>query len=189
MAGASSALIPSMNSDVESTESPAAARRGAPSTPFTVFLAGESVAASLTSTCNGDIVAAQVFWGSQLGGAPDSLESSISLLGAGSFPTPGAPLVNQGGGNAGVLGATLQDGVMNEYRFLAPPLNSVPSIVSVTNGQTFVVSLTFLDTNSGNAFAPSVVADPDGCQGSTNAVDVLPGGGTTPARWASPETG
>jgi hypothetical protein len=149
---------------------------GLPSTVFNTFLAGESIASWFTASCSGDIVGARIYWASQFGGGPGSTEASISFFGAGTFPTPGSLLQNQGGANAVVTAPTLLDGVMNEPRFLDPPVDSVPLRVPVTLGQTFAVSLKLFSTNSGNAFAPSVVADQDGCQGLTNAVDVMPGG-------------
>jgi hypothetical protein len=149
---------------------------GTPSTVFANFVAGESVAVSLTSSCQGDIVAAQVYWASQFGGAPSSIEERISIFSSGTFPTPGPLLLNQGGGDAEILGPTLTDGIMNEFRHLDPPIDATPLSVPVSQGETFVVSLKLFNTNSGNPFAPSVVADQDGCQASRNAVDVLPGG-------------
>ncbi len=150
---------------------------GVPSTPLANFLAGESVAAWLTSSCTGNIVAAQVYWASDFGGAPSQIEQSITLYGAGTHPTPGAILQSQGVDPAQVVGPTLSDGVMNEFRFLDPPANTKAMSVPVTNGQTFVVSLTFLNQSSGGApFAPAPTIDQDGCQPQKNAVDVLPGG-------------
>lgn len=149
---------------------------GTPSTVANVFLAGETVASTLTATCSGDIVAAQVYWASQFGGAPSQFEQSITLFGPGSFPTPGPILLNQGGANAVVSLPQLFDGVMNEFRFLDPPTDSVPLRVPVSAGQSFVVGLTLLNQSSGNAFAPSVTYDQDGCQAQRNAVDVMPGG-------------
>src|ERR1043166_3291307 len=56
------------------------------------FAAGESAAAWLTSPCAGNIVAVQVFWLSQSGGTTPSLEDSITISAAGTFPSPGTPL-------------------------------------------------------------------------------------------------
>lgn len=149
---------------------------GVPSTVANLFLAGESTASTLTATCDGDIVAARIYWASQLGGAPPQLEQMISIFGAGTFPTPGAVLQNQGAVPAVIATPTLIDGVMNEFRFLDPPADTVPLSVPVSQGQAFVVSLQFFNQSSGNPFAPSVVYDQDGCLAATNAVDVIPGG-------------
>jgi len=142
---------------------------GGPSTVANFFLPGESTASWLTATCNGDVVAMQVYWASQFGGTPAQLEQALTLFAAGTFPTPGAAL-------ATIPGPTLSDGVVNEFRFLDPPTNAVPLQVPVTSGQTFVVSLKFLNQSSGNPFAPSVTFDQDGCQAGANAVDASPGG-------------
>ena len=161
----------------EVTESNDSTLGGVPSTPFANFLAGESTAAWLTASCTGDIVAAQVYWASQFGAAPSQIEQSISIFGSGTHPTPGAVLVNQGGASAVVVGPTLFDGVMNEFRHLDPPVNATPLRVPIAAGQSFVVSLEFLNQSSGGApFSPAPTADQDGCQALKNAVDVLPGG-------------
>lgn len=151
---------------------------GTPSTVANLFLAGEETASWLTATCTGDIVAAQIYWASQFGGAPSQLEQSISFYGPGVYPAASAPLLNQGGANAIVSGPTLVDGIINEFRFLDPPTDSVAIQIPVTSGQTFVLGIEFLNQSSGNAFAPSVTYDQDGCQANTNTVDVLPGGWT-----------
>jgi hypothetical protein len=96
---------------------------GLPSTVANIFLAGESVASRLTSSCDGDIVAVRVYWASMFGGAPAQPEDSITLFADG-FPTPGAPLLNQGAVNATVAFPTLVENTMNELRFLDPPSNA-----------------------------------------------------------------
>ncbi len=71
----------------------------------------------------------------------------------------------------------LTDGIVNEFRFLDPPSNTVPLSVPVTGGQSFVVSLKFFNQSSGGApFLPDIVYDSDGCQLGLNSVDVMPGG-------------
>lgn len=142
---------------------------GTPSTVANFFIPGESTAAWLTASCSGNIVAARVYWASPFGSQPASLEQQITLYAGGSFPVPGGVL-------AQIPGPTLLDGVMNEYRFLDPPSDTVPLSVPITAGQVFVVSIQFLNQSSGNPFAPSVTYDNDGCQSVANAVDVLPGG-------------
>jgi hypothetical protein len=162
---------------VEVTESNDSTANGVPSTPLNAFIPGESAAAWLSASCTGDIVAAQVYWASQIGGAPAQIEHSITLYNAGPHPTPGAVMINQGGGNAQVVGPTLSDGVMNEFRFLDPPANTTALRVPIVAGQIFVVSLTFINQSSGGApFVPAPTIDQDGCQPLKNAADVLPGG-------------
>jgi len=130
------------------------------------FVAGESAAAWLTSPCDGNIVAVQVFWRSVLGGAPDTIEDSITIFNGGVFPTPGGQLDQ-------IVGPVLTDGVVNEYRFLDDN-QTIPLIVPITDGQTFVVSFKFQNGPPGGG--PSVVTDADGCQGGRNAVFAVPGG-------------
>jgi hypothetical protein len=142
---------------------------GTPSTVANVFIPGESAASWLTASCNGDIVAMQVYWASQFGGAPTQVEQALTLFSAGTFPTPGASL-------ASIPGPTLSDGVMNEFRYLDPPINSIPLQIPVSSGQDFVVSVQFFNQSSGNPFAPSVTYDQDGCQTGANTADVIPGG-------------
>ncbi len=130
---------------------------GIPSTVANVFIAGERAASTLTSSCTGDVVAAQVYWASQFGGAPDSTELELAFFAAGSFPVPGPVLLNQGGANAQISGPVLSEGVMNEFRHLDPPTNLVPMKIPVVAGQSIVLALQFLNDNNGLLFAPSVV--------------------------------
>lgn len=169
IAAAATLSAPATTRAVEAVSQNDSTIGGVPSTVANVFLAGESTAAWLTAACTGDLVAMQVYWASQFGGTPTQLEQSLTLFAGGTFPTPGATL-------AQIPGPMLVDGVVNEYRFLDPPTNSMPLQVPVAAGQTVVVSLQFLNQSSGNPFAPSVTYDQDGCQASSNAVDVLPGG-------------
>jgi hypothetical protein len=48
----------------------------------------------------------------------------------------------------------------------------------VTQGQTFVVSLEFVNQSSGNPFASAPGLDTDGCQNGFNAGNIQPGGWT-----------
>jgi len=130
------------------------------------FVAGESAAAWLTSPCDGNIVAVQVFWRSLLGGEPQSFEDSITIFGAGAFPAPGGQLSQ-------IVGPVMTDGVVNEFRYLDDN-QTIPLIVPVVNTQTFVVSFKFLNTPP--SLGPSVVTDVDGCQAGKNAIFAVPGG-------------
>jgi len=126
------------------------------------FDPGESAAAWLTSPCDGNIVAVQVFWRSLTGTAPMSIEDSIKVLNGGAFPTPGALL-------ASIDGPVMTDSVINEFRYLDENL-TIPLIVPVNDGQTFVVSFKFLN-DPPQASGPSLVNDVDGCQSGRNTID------------------
>lgn len=127
------------------------------------FAENESAAVWLTSPCNGNIVAIQVLWRSQLGIAGQSVEDSITIFQAGSFPIPGTQLEI-------LEGPVMTDGFLNEFRFLDEN-NTVPLSVPVSAGQRFVVSFRFLNTpGPGGA---SVVTDLDGCQPSKNTINAL----------------
>jgi hypothetical protein len=128
------------------------------------FDPGESAAAWLTSPCDGNIVAVQVFWRSLTGTAPQSIEDSIKVLEAGSFPVPGTQLVS-------IDGPVMTDGVINEFRYLDEN-QTIPLIVPIANGQTFVVSFKFLNDPSPSN-GPSVVNDVDGCQAGRNTIDAV----------------
>ena len=140
-----------------------------PGTPLTQFISGERVAAWLTMPMAGDIVGVELFWSSQFGSAPASIETAITISAAGTFPTPGAVL-------ATITAPTLLDAGSNVFSFLDPPTNSLPVQVPVSAGQVVVVDLQFLNTNSGNVFAPSIEFDSDGCQIGKNSVLAIPGG-------------
>ncbi len=125
------------------------------------FVGGESAAVWLTSPCTGTIVAVQVFWRSQTGGEPPSLEQSITIAQQGSFPVPGTTL-------AFLEGPVMTDGVLNEFRYLNEE-QTIPISVPVTTGQVFVVSFRFENTpDPGNG--PSIVTDV-GCQNGKNAIN------------------
>ena len=144
-------------------------------TPCHCFVSGESTAAWLTSPCDGDIVGVQVYWRSQFGGGPSSTEMGISIFDDGAFPTPGAVLVNRDNSPAVIIGPTLSDSVLNEFRHL-DAAQTLPLLVPVASGETFVVSLEVFNQSAGNIFAPTFVYDLDGCQANRNAVDAIPGG-------------
>jgi len=139
---------------------------GGAGTPVATFLAGERVSAWLTTPVAGDLVAVQIDWRSQFGGAPSSIEMAITVHAVGVFPTPGATL-------ATLTGPTLSDTGINEFRLFDPAMGT-PLQIPLVAGQTIVVALEFLNTNSGNPFAPSVVSDGDGCQPGLNGVYPLP---------------
>lgn len=136
------------------------------------FVAGECAAAWLTAPCNGNIVAVQIFWRSQYGGQPQSLEESITIYAAGTFPTPGAIMQNNYPPyqSAVLEGPVLTDGVLNEFRYL-DEYSTIPLQIPVTAGQKFVVSLRFANTNNTFPYTlPSIVYDTNGCQAQKNTV-------------------
>ena len=124
------------------------------------FVAGEKAASWLTSPCNGDIRAVQVFWRSPSGTTGETIHSGIQIYRSGTFPTPGALAQSIGG-------PVLTDGVLNEYRHLDEN-QVVPVIVPVSANETFVVALEFDTTVT--ASDPSVVRDVDGNQPGRNAL-------------------
>lgn len=128
------------------------------------FTAGEEAAVWLTSPCDGDIVAIQIFWKSILGGAALSIEDSVIVYQGGSFPNPGSI-------KDSFDGPVLTDGGMNEYRY-SDDNQVIPISIPVTAGEEFVVSLRFGNQNNLNQLLPSIVADTDSCQSGKNAVKV-----------------
>jgi uncharacterized repeat protein (TIGR01451 family) len=131
------------------------------------FVANEKAAAWLTSPCDGNVVAVDVFWRSLFGTAPITIEDSIDIYRSGTFPTPG-DLAQEIGG------PVLTDGVLNEYRYLDEN-NTIPLIVPVVQDETFVVALTFADAPDNQG--PSVVIDEDGATPNANAIYASLGGG------------
>jgi uncharacterized repeat protein (TIGR01451 family) len=131
------------------------------------FVANEKAAAWLTTPCDGNIVAVDIFWRSLFGTAPVAIEDSIDIYRAGAFPVPG-DLAQEIGG------PVLTDGVLNEYRYLDEN-NTIPLIVPVAQDETFVVALTFADAPDSSG--PSVVIDEDGATPNSNAIYASLGGG------------
>ena len=132
------------------------------------FVAGEKAAAWLTSPCDGNIVAAQIYWQSLNGNTTDEIEDSIDIYRSDAYPEPGA-LAEQ------ILGPVLTDGFINEYRYLDED-NTIPLSVPVVQDETFVVALTFLQAPDPTQ-GPSVVNDLDGIQPNSNAIYASLGGG------------
>lgn len=124
------------------------------------FVGGEKGASWLTSSCDGNIVAVQVLWLSQTGSTGKTLGGSLEIYRAGTFPTPGT-LAQQ------INGPLLTDGVINEYRYLDDNA-TIPLIVPVMDGETFVVAYAFDATPSGQG--PSLVVDNDGIVAGRNAI-------------------
>jgi len=130
------------------------------------FVAGEKAAAWLTSPCDGNLVAVQVFWISLTGGTGETIQDSIDIYRSGDFPEPGDLAVE-------ILGPVLNDGFMNEFRYLDED-NTIPLSVPVATGETVVVALGFL-TAPNPALGPSVVTDEDGIHTGRNAIHASDG--------------
>ncbi|MEO7755165.1 MAG: hypothetical protein ABIS07_01210 [Dokdonella sp.] len=130
------------------------------------FAPGEKAASWLTSPCDGNIVAAQIFWRSLFGGAAVSPEDSIDIYRSGTFPTAGALAQD-------IIGPQLNDGVINEFRYLDEN-NTIPLSVPVTQDETFVLALTFSDAPDPTQ-GPSVVSDSGGIQANRNSIYALIG--------------
>ncbi|NQX96073.1 MAG: hypothetical protein HRT64_14360, partial [Erythrobacter sp.] len=128
------------------------------------FTGGEEAAVWLTSPCDGNIVGLQIFWRSLLGGAEVSLEDSIIVYEAGNFPNPG-PVKDS------LLAPAMLDGGLNEFRY-EDENQTIPISIPVTEGEEFVVSFKFFNTNNTNPALPSIVSDAAGCQPQKNAVKV-----------------
>lgn len=129
------------------------------------FVTGEEAGVVLDAPASHyplEILRVGIGWGSQFGGAPQSLEQAIHIYGAG-LPNPGAPLTS-------LLGPVLSDGVINEF-----DLEPLPGQIVVNSGP-FAVTLEFANDNAGMIFAPSVVHDGNGCQAGKNLVFATPGG-------------
>ena len=103
-----------------------------------------------------------ITWASQFGGAGQTIEQAIHIYPTG-LPNPGVPIFS-------LVGPQLTDGVINEF-----DIEPLPGDVLVTSGP-FAVTLEFLNTNSGDPFAPTVVHDNIACQVGKNLVKAIPGG-------------
>ena len=108
-----------------------------------------------------EILRIQIHWGSQLGGAPQSLEGAIKLY-EGAPPSPTQIF--------DLPGPVLTDGVINEF-----DISLIPGDKIIDSGP-FTVSLSFL--NASTLFGPSMVLDGAGCIPGQNYVFAIPGGWT-----------
>ena len=109
-----------------------------------------------------EITRVRIGWGSQFGGAPQSLEEAIRLYPAG-LPNPSAPQFSG-------AGPVLTDGVINEF-----DLSLFPGDRVIQSGP-FTLTLVFLNTNAGDFFAPCIVHDGNGCSSGQNVIFAIPGG-------------
>ena len=129
------------------------------------FAVNEQAGAVFTAPASAypiEILKVGIGWGSQIGGAPNSLEEAIHVY-AGGLPNPGSPIFT-------LPGPQLVDGVINEFN-----LEPLPGFIVINSGA-FTVTLEFQNPNAGDPFAPSVVHDGNGCQANKNVVYAVPGG-------------
>ncbi len=126
------------------------------------FALNEEAAVWLTSPCDGNIVAFQIFWKSQFGGAAQTLEDSIRVYEGGVFPNPGL-LKDE------LLGPVMTDGGLNIFQF-RDENQTIPISIPVSQGEEFVVSLRFGVPNAGQLLNASVASDNDGCQPGKNSI-------------------
>jgi hypothetical protein len=129
------------------------------------FVTGEQAGAVFTAEASHypiEIVAVGIGWGSQFGGAPQSLEQAIHIYEAG-LPNPGTPIFS-------LVAPLLNDGFINAFDISAIPGNKI-----VLSGS-FTIALEFANANSGDIFAPTMVHDGNGCQSGKNVVKAVPGG-------------
>jgi len=132
------------------------------------FIAGERAAARLTAPCDGNIVAVQIAWVSEPPSGVQSVEDSIIIYDAPTFPAPGSILEI-------LEGPVLTEGALNEFRFIDAN-NQIPLSVPVTQGQQFLVALQFFNPTDVLNGTPSVIEDVNGCQGGKNVIFAIPGG-------------
>lgn len=125
------------------------------------FVSGEKAASWLTSPCDGDLVALQVFWRSPSGITPFSIQESIDVYRSGTFPMPGEIALQ-------VFGPVMNDNALNEFRYLDEN-NTLPISVPVVQDETVVVAFTFSTTPEAGV-DPSVVRDTDGIEPQRNAI-------------------
>jgi len=129
------------------------------------FIAGEQAGVILNAPPAHyplEVLRIGIAWGSVFGGNPAQIEQAVNLY-AGGLPNPGSPIFS-------LPGPQLTDGFFNEFN-IEPLVGN-----KVINSGPFMVSLEFLNDNSGNQFASSVVHDGNGCQAGKNSVYAIPGG-------------
>lgn len=141
------------------------------------FVPGEQVMTILDTPAGGTatLTNIQIAWQSNFGGQPDTLEAAIIVYdmnqeGAAN-PATFAPLCPELEGCI-LPGPVLADGFLNDFNVAAFDITLPES--------RFGIALEFLNQNSGNIFAPSVVSDTDGHNNVggviRNWVKVIPGG-------------
>ncbi len=99
-----------------------------------------------------EVLSVGIYWGSQFGGNPASLEQAIHIY-QGGLPNPGTPVFT-------LPGPTLVDGQMNAFNV---------GNVQISQGP-ITVTLEILNQSSGTTFNSSVVDDAAGCTNGQNVV-------------------
>ena len=125
------------------------------------FVTGEMAGSWLTSPCDGNLVAVQIFWRSPSGTSADVIGNAIHIYRSGTFPDPGVEAQTIGG-------PVLQDNALNEWRYLDDS-STLPLIVPVTLNETMVVAFEFADSPQAGV-DPSVVRDADGNTSGRNTI-------------------
>lgn len=125
------------------------------------FVADEKAASWLTSPCDGNLVAVQIFWRSPAGTGAAVIGNRIEVFRSGSFPQPGALAET-------ITGPVLTDNALNEWRYLDEN-NTLPLSVPVAANETLVVSFAFAEPPQAGV-DPSVVRDDDGILPNRNAI-------------------
>ncbi|MBZ0221929.1 MAG: DUF11 domain-containing protein [Dokdonella sp.] len=125
------------------------------------FNAGEMAASWLTSPCDGNLVAVQIFWRSPAGTSAATIANAIHIYRSGTFPEPGVLAQDIGG-------PVLNDNALNEWRYLDEN-NTLPLSVAVSANETLVIALEFPQNQVPNE-DPSVVRDTDGNTAGHNAL-------------------
>ncbi|HEY6941739.1 hypothetical protein [Dokdonella sp.] len=131
------------------------------------FVTGEMAGSWLTSPCDGNLVAVQIFWRSPSGVSADVIGNAIHIYRSGTFPAPGDEAQTIGG-------PVLQDNALNEWRYLDDN-NTLPLIVPVTMSETVVVAFEFPAPPEAGV-DPSVVRDTDGNTSGRNTIYADVGG-------------
>jgi uncharacterized repeat protein (TIGR01451 family) len=124
------------------------------------FIAGEMAGSWLTSPCDGNLVAVQIFWRSASGTEPFVIGNSINIYRSGVFPAPGVLALSVGG-------PVMNDNALNEFRY-QDENNTLPISVPVASNETVVVAFEFSEAQQ--PADPSVVRDTDGIQPNRNAI-------------------
>lgn len=124
------------------------------------FVAGEMAGSWLTSPCDGNLVAVQIFWRSTSGTEPFVIGDSINIYRSGIFPAPGDLALSVGG-------PVMNDNALNEFRY-QDENNTLPISVPVASGEAVVVAFEFAEAPQPSD--PSVVRDTNGVQPNRNTI-------------------
>lgn len=157
-------LCASLAADPCPEEDPLQNYTGGGTTVCPCFAPGEEAGAVLEAPAEHypiEILRVGIGWASMYGGTGQTLEQAIHIYEAG-LPDPGTPIFT-------LEGPSLTDGFINEF-----DLEPIPGEITIDSGA-FTVTLEFLNNNAGDAYAPSMVHDGNGCQAGKNVVYALPG--------------